>query len=90
MVRRLREVGQSAFLDCFNRAVVGTSAAADTDISIDDVLLVAFGNSLNGAVVGAGAALHASIGDFVSHDFPSNYVFSVGPQGPRYYSSMDF
>ena len=66
---------ESAFLDSFSGAVVGTGAAADTNISIDDVLVFALGNSLNGAVVSASAALDASISDIVSHDFPSKYMF---------------
>jgi hypothetical protein len=64
--------GQSAFFDCFNGAVVGASTAADANVGIDDELVFTLGNSLYGAVVGARATLDASIGNFVSHDFPSN------------------
>jgi hypothetical protein len=60
-----------AFLDSFDGAVLSASAAADANISIDDELVFAFGDSLNGAVVSAGTALDASIGNIVSHDFPS-------------------
>ena len=79
---------ESAFLDSFSGAVVGTSAAADTNISVDDVLVFALGDSLNGAVVSAGTALDASIGDIVSHDFPSNMCFRHKPM--HLYSSMYF
>jgi hypothetical protein len=60
-----------AFLDSFSGAVFSTSTAADADISVDNVLVFAFGDSLNGAVLGASTALDASIGNIVSHDFPS-------------------
>ena len=73
--RLIRDLEELAFLDCFSGAVVSASAAADTNISIDDVLLVALGDSLNGAVVSAGTALDASISDIVSHGFPSKYMF---------------
>jgi hypothetical protein len=62
---------ESAFLDCFDGAVVGAGAAADANISIDDVLVFTLGDCLNGAVVSASAALDASVGNIVSHDFPS-------------------
>ena len=61
-----------------HRAVLGASAAVDAGVSVDDVLAVAFGNSLNGAVVNTGAAANASISNFVSHDFPSIcFVMSI-------------
>ena len=62
-----------AFLDSFNGALVSTCTAGNADISVDDVLLFAFGNSLNGALVSAGTALDASIGDIVCHDITSIY-----------------
>ena len=77
-MRRLTAVLEElAFLDSLNGAVVGTSTAADTDISVDNELVLALRDSLNGAVVGTGAALDASIGDIVSHDFPSNICCAV-------------
>ena len=60
-----------AFLDGLDGALIGTSAAADADIGIDDELLFALRNSLNGALIGAGAALDASVGDTVSHGLTS-------------------
>ena len=60
-----------AFLDSFNGALVSTGTAGDTDVSVDDVLVFAFGNSLAGALVSTSAALDASIGDNVSHDITS-------------------
>ena len=62
------------FNDCFNGAVLGAGAAVDTQISVDDVLAVTLGDSLNGAVVNTGAAADASIGNSISHDFPSNFL----------------
>ena len=63
-----------AFLDSFDGALVSTSAAGNADISVDDVLVFAFGNSLDGALDRAGTALDASVGDIVSHDITSIYV----------------
>ena len=60
-----------AFLDSLSGAVVGTGTAADTNIGIDDVLVFALGNSLNGAVVSTSATLDASVSDIVSHDITS-------------------
>ena len=50
-------------------------AALDALVGIDDVLVLAFGDSLNGAVVGARAALDASVSDIVSHDISLHYVY---------------
>ena len=58
-------------LDCSDRASVGTGAALDALLSVDDVLLVALGDDAQGAGIGAGAALQASIGNGVSHGFSS-------------------
>jgi hypothetical protein len=70
--RRPSSFGEElAFLDSLNGALVSTSAAGDTDVSVDDVLVSAFGNSLNGALVSTSAALDASISDNVSHDITS-------------------
>jgi hypothetical protein len=66
---------ESAFLDSLSGAVVSASAAADTNISIDDELVFALGDSLNRAVVSTSAALDASISDIVSHDIPSSVCF---------------
>ncbi len=63
-----------AFLDSFDGALVSASAAGNADISVADVLVFAFGNSLNGALVSAGTTLDASVGDIVSHDITSIYV----------------
>ena len=65
------KVGESAFLDCFNGAVVNAGAAVNAQISVDDVLAVALCDSLNGAVVNTSAAANASVSNNVSHDFPS-------------------
>ena len=69
--RRLIGFEELAFLNSLSGAVVSASAAADTDISIDDELVFTLGDSLNGAVVSAGTALDTSISNIVSHDFPS-------------------
>ena len=65
------------FLDGADRALIGAGAAANADISVDDVLLVTLGNSLNRALIGAGAALDTSISNFESHDFTSNNLCFV-------------
>ena len=65
-----------AFLDSLSGAVVGTGAAADTNISVDDVLVFALGDSFDGAVVSARAALDTSIGNVVSHSFILHICFS--------------
>ena len=65
------KVGESAFLDCFNGAVVNAGAAVNAQISIDNVLAFALSDSLNGAVVNTSAAANASVSNNVSHDFPS-------------------
>ena len=78
------------FLDSFDGAVVGTGTAADADISIDDILLVALRDSFNGAVVGTGAALDASISDLESHDFSSICLLLGILIVMHFYSSMVF
>ena len=60
---------ESSFLDGLNGAVVAASATANTGVSIDDVLVFAFGDSLDGAVVSASAALDASVSNLVCHDY---------------------
>jgi hypothetical protein len=60
-----------AFLDSFDGAVVGASTTADTNVGVDDKLVFTLRDSLNGAVISASTALNASIGNIVSHDFPS-------------------
>jgi hypothetical protein len=79
-----------AFLDGLDGALVGTGAAADADIGVDDELVVALGDCLNGALVSAGAALDASIGDIESHDNTSILICCVGASTSHLYSSMDF
>jgi hypothetical protein len=64
-------IGESLFYDRFNRAIVDAGAAIYADISIDDVLFVALGDCLNGALISASAALNTSISNLVSHDFSS-------------------
>ena len=83
-------IGESLFHDRFNRAVVNTGAAVDAGVGIDDVGLVALGNSLNGAVISAAAALDTSIGDFVCHDVPSNICDVAHRLQTQFYSSMYF
>ena len=68
------KIKELAFLDCFGGAVVAASAAAYAGVSVDDVLVFAFGDSLDGAVVSTCAALNTSISDNVSHDYSSIYV----------------
>ena len=50
---------------------VGAGVAAGTAVqaggSIDDILVIALGDSAHGAGIGAGAAAHAGRSDFVSH-----------------------
>ena len=72
------------FLDGLDGAVLSASAAADTNVGIDDVLLVALRDSLNGAVVSTATALDACISNFV-HDFPSRYVMMVCSLARRNY-----
>ena len=67
---RLR-IPELLFHDCLSGAVISAGAAADADIGVDDVLLVALRDSLDGAVVGTLAALNASISNLVSHDSSS-------------------
>jgi hypothetical protein len=74
MRRPNSECKKLAFLDSFDGALISTSAAGNADISVDDVLVFAFGNSLNGALLCTSAALDASVGDIVSHDITSIYV----------------
>ena len=88
--RPLADSKESAFLDCLDGALLGAGTAADTDISIDDVLLVALGDSLDGALIGTGTALDASVSDIESHDFPSNVCLFPLEHLTYLYSSMDF
>lgn len=63
--------GGSFFLllfDCFERAGSCTRAAVHTLVSIDYVLVVAFGDDAEGASISAGTALCASIRDEICHD----------------------
>ena len=76
MRRPMAIEAESTFLDSFAGALVGAGAAADTDIGIDDILVLTLGNRLNGALVGTGAALHASVSDSESHGIPS-YVVNI-------------
>ena len=69
-------IGELLFNDSFYGALIGTAAAVDADISVDDVHLVTLGDCLNGALVSASAALDTSISNLVSHDIPSIYVFA--------------
>ncbi len=64
-------IGELLFYDCFGGAIVAAAAAVNANVSVDHVHLVALGDSLDGAVVSASAALDASVGNIVSHDFPS-------------------
>lgn len=58
------------FLGSVYGAGVGTGAAIDALVGIDDVLAVSLGNGLGGTIGSAGAAVDASIADFVSHGSP--------------------
>ena len=49
-------------------AYIITDACVSCGSCVDDVLAVAFGNSLNGALIGAGAAGDTSVSDNVCHD----------------------
>ena len=64
-------IKESAFLDCFNGAVIDTSAAVYAQISVDDILVFALGNSFNGAVVNTSTTLDTRVIDDVCHDFTS-------------------
>ena len=44
------------------------SCGSCADVSVDDVLAVALGDSLNGALICAGTASNTSVGDDISHD----------------------
>jgi len=65
---------ESGFFNCFSGALISAGTAADTDIGIDDVLVFALGNSLNGALLGAGAALHTSVSNVECHDVTSLWM----------------
>ena len=67
--------GKLLFYDGLNRAVFAALTAANTGVSIDDVLLVTLGDSLDGAVVSASAALDASISNLVCHDISLHMFF---------------
>lgn len=54
-------------MDSLRRASIGASAAIDTSIGIDDILGVAFGDSLIGAFVDTGSTLDTIVADYVSH-----------------------
>ena len=73
MRRPMAIEAESTFLDSFAGALVGAGAAADTDIGIDDVLVLTLGNCLDGTLLSAGAALDTGISDYVSHDITSIY-----------------
>ena len=71
-------IGESLFYDCFYGTVINAGAAANANISIDDVGLVALRDSLNGAVIGTAAALDTSVSN-LEHDFPSSYMLVAHP-----------
>ena len=50
-----------------NRTYTCASTAANTSVSVDNVLAVTFGNCLNGALSSASAASDAIIRNFISH-----------------------
>ena len=54
--------------DGFGGAVGSAGAAVHTGVGVNDVLGLALRNRLNGAVLGAGAAADAGIGDLMSHE----------------------
>jgi hypothetical protein len=60
--------GRLAFLDGFDRAVVRAGTAANANVSIDYILVFAFGDGLNGAVVRARATLYACIVNHICHN----------------------
>ena len=68
---------ESAFLDRFVGALIGAGAAADANIRIDYVLVFAFGNGLDRALLRTGAALHAITSNTVSHVNTSIFVFET-------------
>ena len=71
MRRPVRDHKRLAFLDSFGGALIGAGAAGNADISVDDVLVFALGNSLDRALIGTSAALDTSVSDIVSHDITS-------------------
>ena len=71
------------FLDCFGGALISAGTAADTDIGIDDVLVLTLGDSLDRALIGTGAALDAGIGNVKSHDVTSLWIYFFAPTGGR-------
>jgi hypothetical protein len=79
-----------AFLDGISGALLGAGAAADANVRIDYVLVFALGNSLDGALLSAGTALQASIGDIVSHEKYLLLFFSVCIHTMHLHSSIDF
>ena len=56
-------------LDRTHGALIGTSAAIDASVSVDNVLAVALGDRTHGAALGASAAHNASITNNKSHVF---------------------
>ena len=64
-------IGELLFYDCLNGALISAAAAADADISVDDIGLVTLGDCLNGALVSTSATLDTSISNLESHDISS-------------------
>ena len=64
-----------------NRAHRSASAALDAGISIDHILAVAFGNSVYGAAISAGAACDAGIINYISHSYSLHtFISHISPQ----------
>lgn len=66
--RECSRSGQLGLFDSLIGATVSASAAINTLIGIDNVLVIALGDDAHGAGIGASTTLYASIGDTVSHN----------------------
>ena len=64
-------------LNGLNRAGAGAGAALDALLSVDHVLVIAFGDDAQGAGVGAGAALDAVVGNGISHGCSSLFRWVI-------------
>ena len=56
-------------LDCLRRTSVSASTAIYAEIGVDNILGIAFRDSLRGTLVNASTALDTVVSDYVSHSF---------------------
>lgn len=65
---RTQRSGQLGLFDSLVGAAISASAAINTLIGIDNVLVIALGDDAHGASIGTSTTLYTSIGDTVSHN----------------------